>query len=340
MHGSGLVRRRLRRGCARTCSDGGSHAARQRVQLLRDRSVPLSAPDRGERRQTGRDSGAHRPARCIRRGATDAAAVDAGGVPASPRQHRRDLRRALRPPEYAATAPPPHRRGPDVDLRRDDWLTLEIAVKLVRLRSTLAKPDTPPPSGGEDPTFLARVWRGRNEHPTKGGRMTAGTATLERSARRSQRRGIEFFFAQFVDMYGRPSAKLVPVARPGRPRRATGRASRGSRPARSARCPRDPDIAAIPDPQLHARAVAAGRRAVRLRRHGRGRAVAVLPAHDPAQTCSRGARELGYEFKIGIELEYFLVRSARTVDRDRRQVRHAREALLRHGGPDAPATTS
>ena len=25
-------------------------------------------------------------------------------------------------------------------------------------------------------------------------------------------RGIEFIFAQFVDMYGRPSAKLVPAA--------------------------------------------------------------------------------------------------------------------------------
>ena len=31
-------------------------------------------------------------------------------------------------------------------------------------------------------------------------------------------RGIEFFFAQFVDMYGRPSAKLVPGREPRRPR--------------------------------------------------------------------------------------------------------------------------
>ena len=49
------------------------------------------------------------------------------------------------------------------------------------------------------------------------------------------------------------------------------------------------------------------------------------------------AKELGYEFKIGIELEYFLVRAPRRrLDRDRRRARHAREALLRHGGPDAP----
>ena len=53
------------------------------------------------------------------------------------------------------------------------------------------------------------------------------------------------------------------------------------------------------------------------------------------------AKELGYEFKLGIELEYFLVRAARRrLDRDRRRARHAREALLRHGRADAPATTS
>ena len=34
--------------------------------------------------------------------------------------------------------------------------------------------------------------------------------------------------------------------------------------------------------------------------------MAVLPAHDPAQRARAGA-EHGYEFKIGIELEYFLV---------------------------------
>ena len=40
----------------------------------------------------------------------------------------------------------------------------------------------------------------------------------------------------------------------------------------------------------------------------------------------------GYEFKIGIELEYFLVAAERRRhDRDRRQARHAREAVLRHG---------
>ena len=52
--------------------------------------------------------------------------------------------------------------------------------------------------------------------------------------------------------------------------------------------PSDPDIAAIPDlDELHARAVAAEPRPLRLRRHGRGRGVAVLPAHDPARVARR-----------------------------------------------------
>src|SRR6185437_13221539 len=36
--------------------------------------------------------------------------------------------------------------------------------------------------------------------------------TVEEIRRRSEERGVEFYFAQFVDMYARPSAKLVPAA--------------------------------------------------------------------------------------------------------------------------------
>ena len=36
--------------------------------------------------------------------------------------------------------------------------------------------------------------------------------TVEDIRREAKERGIEFFFAQFVDMYARPSAKLVPAA--------------------------------------------------------------------------------------------------------------------------------
>ena len=129
------------------------------------------------------------------------------------------------------------------------------------------------------------------------------------SGRTCRTRGIEFVFAQFVDMYARPSAKLVPVGsrearRPARGRRRLRRLRRGrDRPgAERSRHRRDPRPR-----ELHAGPVAAEPRALRVRRHGRGRGVAVLPAHDPAPRCSHAPRSKGYEFKMGLELEYFLV---------------------------------
>ena len=41
--------------------------------------------------------------------------------------------------------------------------------------------------------------------------MGTDSATLEAIRKTIADRGIEFIFAQFVDMYGRPSAKLVPA---------------------------------------------------------------------------------------------------------------------------------
>ena len=38
-----------------------------------------------------------------------------------------------------------------------------------------------------------------------------GTAAADAIWKDMQERGVEFVFAQFVDMYARPSAKLVPV---------------------------------------------------------------------------------------------------------------------------------
>src|SRR5207249_4962361 len=66
---------------------------------------------------------------------------------------------------------------------------------------------------------------------------------------RMQERGVEFVFAQFVDMYARPSAKLVPV----RSREdfegilAEGAGFAGFAAGEIGQLPSDPDIAAIPD---------------------------------------------------------------------------------------------
>ena len=68
----------------------------------------------------------------------------------------------------------------------------------------------------------------------------------------------------------------------------------------------------------------------------RGRGVAVLPAHDPAPP-ARAGQELGYTFKVGMELEFFLLRETRgRRHRAGRPARPARPALLRHEGPDPP----
>ena len=42
--------------------------------------------------------------------------------------------------------------------------------------------------------------------------MSSDTATLDTIRSAMKDRGVEFIFAQFVDLYGRPSAKLIPAA--------------------------------------------------------------------------------------------------------------------------------
>ena len=166
--------------------------------------------------------------------------------------------------------------------------------------------------------------------------VVADDPKLEEIRKLLLERGVEFIFAQFVDLYGRPSAKLVPAANlDDLVREGAGFA--GFAAGEIGQVPSDPDIAAIPDlDSFTPRPVAAEPRSLRLRRHGRGRALAVLPAHDPAPSGWRGRRSSASSFKIGIELEYFLVRrTRRRLDRDRRRDRHAREALLRHGRADA-----
>ena len=132
--------------------------------------------------------------------------------------------------------------------------------------------------------------------------------TLDEIRRFQEERGIEFYFAQFVDMYARPSAKLIPAAHLDELRRERRRLRRlrGGRDRPGAGRSRH---RGDPRPrELHAGALAAEPRAVRLRRHGRGRAVALLSRARSSAAFSRGRSRQGYEFKIGLELEYFLVR--------------------------------
>ena len=122
-------------------------------------------------------------------------------------------------------------------------------------------------------------------------------------------RGVEFIFAQFVDLHARPSAKLIPAAYLD-DLIADGAGFAGFAAGDIGQVPSDPDIAAIPDlssftPVPWDSSVA---------RFACDVTVEGEPwPYDP-RTILRNqlarAREAGFEFKIGLELEYFLLRRA------------------------------
>jgi glutamine synthetase len=136
---------------------------------------------------------------------------------------------------------------------------------------------------------------------------TVAAPSIDEIRRISEERGIEFYFAQFVDMYARPSAKLVPAANLDDLVR-DGAGFAGFAAGEIGQLPSDPDIAAIPDlrsftpvpwePSL-------GRFACDVYVEGEEW------AYDPRTILRRQlekAKTAGYEFMMGLELEYFLVR--------------------------------
>jgi glutamine synthetase len=130
---------------------------------------------------------------------------------------------------------------------------------------------------------------------------------LEEVRKIANGRGVEFFFAQFVDMYGRPSAKLVPAANLD-DLANDGAGFAGFAAGEIGQMPSDPDIAAIPD--LDSLTLVPWQQ--NLARF----ACDITVEGEPWPYCPRTilrnqlarAKELGYDYKIGLELEYFLIR--------------------------------
>src|SRR2546430_14439583 len=123
----------------------------------------------------------------------------------------------------------------------------------------------------------------------------------------SQELGVEFYFAQFVDMYARPSAKLVPAQNLD-DLVTEGAGFAGFAAGEIGQLPSDPDIAAIPDlrsftPVPWESTVA---------RFACDVTVDGEEWPDDPRTILRRqlekARTAGYEFKMGLELEDFLIR--------------------------------
>ena len=136
--------------------------------------------------------------------------------------------------------------------------------------------------------------------------MGTDTAKLDTIRATMKDRGVEFIFAQFVDMYGRPSAKLIPAAHlDGLVEDGAGFA--GFAAGEIGQLPSDPDIAAMPD--LDSFTLVPWQ--PNLARFAcdvtvEGEAWPYCP-RTILRNVAGQARAQGYEFKIGIELEYFLV---------------------------------
>src|SRR3954465_14719493 len=119
--------------------------------------------------------------------------------------------------------------------------------------------------------------------------------------------GIEFLFAQFVDMHGKPNAKLVPAHHLDN-LLSDGAGFAGFAAGDIGQGPHDPDLIAIPDvgsytplPWKAGVAGFAGDVAVE------GEEGPYCPRTILRHQLERAAA-LGFEFRVGAELEYFLVR--------------------------------
>jgi glutamine synthetase len=134
----------------------------------------------------------------------------------------------------------------------------------------------------------------------------ASDPRLEEIRGLARERGVEFYFAQFVDMYGRPSAKLVP-AQNFDDLVADGAGFAGFAAGEIGQMPSDPDIAAMPDLDSFT--------PVPWQPNLARFACDITVEGEPWPYCPRTilrnqlrrAKELGYEYKVGLELEYFLV---------------------------------
>jgi len=137
---------------------------------------------------------------------------------------------------------------------------------------------------------------------------TTAAPSVEEIRRLSQERGVEFYFAQFVDMYARPSAKLVPAVHLD-DLVTEGAGFAGFAAGEIGQIPSDPDIAAIPDLRSYTPVPwepTLARFACDITVEGEE-----WP-YDPRTILRHQlekARAAGYEFMMGLELEYFLLRS-------------------------------
>jgi len=135
--------------------------------------------------------------------------------------------------------------------------------------------------------------------------MSAITADDVRTLTKEQ--GVRYLFAQFVDMHGKPNAKLIPVSHLD-DLLGEGAGFAGFAAGDVGQRPNDPDMVAMPDPASYTPLPwrpDVARLACDI--VVEGQAWPYCPRTILRNQVARAA-ELGYELKIGAELEYFLLR--------------------------------
>jgi glutamine synthetase len=140
-----------------------------------------------------------------------------------------------------------------------------------------------------------------------GGAPFSAPATADEAREFIRRNGIEFLFAQFVDMHGKPNAKLVPASHFD-DLLTDGAGFAGFAAGDIGQTPNSPDMAAMPDVRsLTPLPFRPGVARLACDVHVEGEEWPYCPRTILRRQLDR-AKALGYEFKIGAELEYFLVR--------------------------------
>jgi glutamine synthetase len=137
--------------------------------------------------------------------------------------------------------------------------------------------------------------------------MTDGPASLDGVKQEIEARGVEFLFAQFVEMYGKPNAKLVPASHVD-DLFAEGAGFAGFAAGEIGQGPHSPDLAAMPDP--------ASFTVLPWQPNVARFACDVQVEGQPWPYCPRTilrnqlarARAKGFVFKIGMEVEFFLLK--------------------------------
>lgn len=153
-------------------------------------------------------------------------------------------------------------------------------------------------------TVSSQATSARLRCASEGGKNVSENSALKEQAEED---GIEFFFAMFVDMHGKPCAKLVPIESFDMLMN-DGVGFAGFAAGPMGQTPADPDMIAIPDPASYIPVPwQPGLAVIQCDIQVEGEDWPYSPRHILKRQLENVA-ERGFEYKVGVEAEHFLVR--------------------------------